>query len=478
MAPTRRGARRTTAAATTAEAAAEVEHEPAATTPAEGGGGGRGGRRAVARSIKKPAADTADAAEPVKAGRKKTAKRTADEDDEGEEEDREAAAEDEAKAKRPKKSPASPAAPTRRGRRGKAAAVSEPDVPDSPDELPEEPAASAKPASATVTAAATTVGVDDDSDFVEPASKPTNKTMPEKYSLADPANGAAAGEAGAVVKICSWNVAGVQAALKKGLVDYVRAENPDVLCLQETKTAGEPKEGLLKDLYPHQFWTSPPTGEKKGRYYGGVAVLSKVRPISWTGGIGVPEDDEGRAVVAEFESLHLIHTYVPNASTKLVRLPEKQRYNSAMEALMKRLDATGKPVVWCGDLNVAHDAIDLNNPKGNVRNAGFTVEERGDFSRILSGGATSTPGPAAVASAVGAAAPFVDVWRQLHPRVRDYSYFGYRQNCRERYAGWRLDYFVASRRLVEQVRGCVMRTDAYGAADHVPLVLALARVRL
>ncbi|KAI9336648.1 Endonuclease/exonuclease/phosphatase [Zopfochytrium polystomum] len=312
-------------------------------------------------------------------------------------------------------------------------------------------------------------------DYILPASRPTNSVMPGVYTFhtLPPAPAGTAGTSANPdeVKIITWNVAGIKAALGKGMLAYIAAENPDVVCLQETKTVGEPDGGLLRDVYPFQYWSGLPAGEtKKSKYYGGVALLSKIAPVAVSGeiGVGMPMDGEGRAVVAEFRDFHLINTYVPNASTALARLPDKQKYNAALETLMNRLDKT-KPVLWTGDLNVSHKEIDLANPKTNTKSPGFTPEERADFSRILAGPSDPSSSPA-----------FVDVWRHLNPNVQDYSYFSYRFAARAKYIGWRLDYFVVSRRAVDNgnVRGCVMRTEAYGAADHVPVVLGLRSLRL
>ncbi|KAI8846606.1 exodeoxyribonuclease III [Chytridium lagenaria] len=260
------------------------------------------------------------------------------------------------------------------------------------------------------------------------------------------------------VKITTWNIVSINSSMKKGLLTYLSAEDADVICLCETKTAGK-VDGILEEKYPYQYWSVKDISTKNS-YWAGVAVLSKVEPKSIKHGLGKDElDNEGRVIILEYQDFYLVHTYMPNASKELVRLTYKQTYNSEIEKLMKDLD-TKKPVIWTGDLNVAHTAMDLARPDGNPKSAGFTKEERGDFTRILDGG-------------------FVDTWRAKHPKeLKGYTYFGFRGNARGKYLGWRLDYFVVSKRFMENVHDSIIRSEAYGASDHVPIVLVLKDVAL
>ncbi|KAJ3214941.1 hypothetical protein HDU67_001029 [Dinochytrium kinnereticum] len=286
---------------------------------------------------------------------------------------------------------------------------------------------------------------DASSDAVDPASKPSKRAKVEKLiiptdttdTLPHPTNlslpeSLKYDEIGeGKIKISCWNIVSLQSSTKKGFERYLEAEDADVVCLCETKTAGR-VEGVMEGRYPFQYW-SEKDEKTKNSYWAGVAVFSKVEPVK---------------------------TYMPNASKDLVRLPIKQTYNSEIETLMKELDLT-KPVVWTGDLNVAHSVIDLARPQTNQRAAGFTKEERDDFSRILDGG-------------------FVDTWRSLHPKeVKGYTYFSFRFQAREKYMGWRLDYFVVSKRLMEKhVHDSIIRSEAWGASDHVPIVLVLKDLKL
>ncbi|KAJ2804425.1 hypothetical protein H4R21_001646 [Coemansia helicoidea] len=282
---------------------------------------------------------------------------------------------------------------------------------------------------------------------------PTNKTMPTDYSFIAPAPQDA-------LRIVSYNVNSLAASCKKGFKEYVAAEDPDVLCLQETK-ANQPLALVLsKASFPHQYWHC--SRARKG--YSGTAVFSKVKPLSvkygFDAGVEGDSDDEGRLISLEFESFHLVACYVPNAGEKLVRLDRRMRWDEAMRAHLAGREQT-KPVVYTGDLNVAHSEIDLARPDTNHRSAGFTDEERGSFSTTLA----------------GAGAPRVDAFRHLYPAAtaEAYTYFGYRAGCRDRAVGWRLDYFVVSSALLPRVQDVIVRNQCYGASDHVPLVLHLAK---
>jgi len=237
------------------------------------------------------------------------------------------------------------------------------------------------------------------------------------------------------MKIVSYNVGSLNASLKKGFKNYLEAENPDIICIQETKV-NAPTHDISRKDYPYQYWTFSTV--KKG--YSGCAVFSKIKPLSVEYGIGCAKfDDEGRNLVLEFENYYLIATYVPNAGNKLVRLDFKQEYSSTIEKFFKKLEEK-KPIIWAGDLNVAHQKIDLAKPDSNLRSAGYTIEERTDFTRILS----SNP-------------PRIDTFRHFHPKDQIYSYFSYRFNCHAKNIGWRLDYFVVSEKLLPQIKDSLIR---------------------
>ncbi|KAJ2039418.1 hypothetical protein GGI08_008199 [Coemansia sp. S2] len=279
---------------------------------------------------------------------------------------------------------------------------------------------------------------------------PTNKTMPTSYDFI-------AVKPDACYKLVSYNVNSLQAACKKGFKEYLNAEDPDVICLQETK-ANQPMAFLVsKKQYPFQYWHCSKT--KKG--YAGTAVFSKIKPVSVAYGLGTTGlDTEGRVITLEFGSFHFVACYVPNAGEKLVRLERRMEWDVRMSEFLTGLEAS-KPVVYAGDLNVAHHEVDLARPDTNKRSAGFTVEERGGFTALLSGGKDSR----------------VDTFRSIYPdaRAEGYTYFGYRANCREKSVGWRLDYFVVSQPLMQRVADVIVRNECYGASDHVPIVLYLKK---
>ncbi|RKP23689.1 Endonuclease/exonuclease/phosphatase, partial [Syncephalis pseudoplumigaleata] len=282
---------------------------------------------------------------------------------------------------------------------------------------------------------------------------PTQKEMPNRYEYA-------AAEKDQL-KIVSWNICSLNASVKKGMGKYILGEKPDILCLQETKLQTAPATlaaaGLAELDYPYTYFACSTV--QKG--YAGTAILSRYKPESVA--YGLPETDEaqcteGRTITLEFRHFYLVACYVPNAGSQLVRLDRRQKWDRAMRQYLRRLDAN-KPVVWCGDLNVCHREMDIARPDNNRRSAGFTDEER----QLADADATADP----------ALAPFVDTWRQLHPHNRRYTYFSYRFNCRSKYMGWRLDYFIASRRLLERVLASEIRDEVYGASDHVPIMLLL-----
>ena len=249
------------------------------------------------------------------------------------------------------------------------------------------------------------------------------------------------------MKFVSWNVNGLRAAMGKGFPEAFAALDADVFCLQETKL--QPGQLALDLPGYHQYWNS---AEKKG--YSGTAVFSKTEPLSVRYGIGVEEHDhEGRVITLEFPDLWFVTVYTPNAQDGLVRLPYRMQWEDAFLAYIKSLDAT-KPVVFGGDLNVAHEEIDLKNPKSNRRNAGFSDEERQKMTDLLAAG-------------------YVDTFRALYPDVTEaYSWWSYRFRARERNAGWRIDYFIVSERLRDRIEAASIHAEITGS-DHCPVELIL-----
>ena len=249
------------------------------------------------------------------------------------------------------------------------------------------------------------------------------------------------------MKLISWNVNGLRACVGKGFTEFVEAQQPDILCLQETKLqAGQidlPMEGY------HAYWNY---AEKKG--YSGTALFTKTEPLAVTYGIGIPEHDkEGRVITAEFADFYMITVYTPNSQNELTRLSYRMTWEDAFLSYLKELEQK-KPVIFCGDLNVAHREIDLKNPKSNHKNAGFTDEERGKFARLLENG-------------------FVDTFRYFYPEQEGiYSWWSYRFHAREKNAGWRIDYFLVSGCLKERLDDAVIYTDVFGS-DHCPVGLFL-----
>ena len=249
------------------------------------------------------------------------------------------------------------------------------------------------------------------------------------------------------MKLVSWNVNGLRACVGKGFEDVFRQFEADFFCLQETKM----QEGQLDLQFPgyESFWNY---AEKKG--YSGTAIYSRHKPISVSYGIGVEEHDhEGRVVTLELPDFYLVTVYTPNSQDELRRLDYRMRWETAFQAYLKSLDAN-KPVIVCGDMNVAHQEIDLKNPKTNRRNAGFTDEERARMSELLNSG-------------------FTDTFRFFYPDATDiYSWWSYRFRAREKNAGWRIDYFLTSSRLDSRLKAASIHTDIYGS-DHCPVSLVL-----
>lgn len=249
------------------------------------------------------------------------------------------------------------------------------------------------------------------------------------------------------MKLISWNVNGLRACVGKGFEESFKALDADVFCLQETKM--QPDQAILELPGYRQFWNS---AEKKG--YSGTAVFTRIEPQQVSYGIGAEEyDHEGRVITLEFEELYLVTVYTPNAQRGLERLSYRMGWEDAFRAYLQRLDAQ-KPVVVCGDLNVAHQEIDLKNPKTNHHNAGFTDEERGKFTELLEAG-------------------FIDTFRTLYPeRTGIYTWWSYLRKARNTNAGWRIDYFVASERLRGRIKDATIHNEIFGS-DHCPVGLEL-----
>ncbi len=240
----------------------------------------------------------------------------------------------------------------------------------------------------------------------------------------------------------SWNVNGFRACLGKGFAEFFADADADFVCLQETKMQPGQAE-FLPDGY-HQYWNS---AEKKG--YSGTAVFAKTEPVSVKFGIGIPEHDtEGRAITLEYENFFLLCVYTPNAQKELARLDYRMSWEDALRGYITELDKM-KPVIYCGDLNVAHEEIDLKNPKTNHHSAGFSDEERGKFTELLSSG-------------------FTDTFRALYPDKIEYSWWSYIMKAREKNVGWRIDYFVVSDRIFGNVRDSFILGDVMGS-DHCPV---------
>lgn len=248
------------------------------------------------------------------------------------------------------------------------------------------------------------------------------------------------------MNIVSWNVNGLRAITGKNFYDFINEFNPDILCLQETKIqAGQIDLNLSE--YKQYFCYA----DKKG--YSGTAILSKVKPLNVSYGIGIDEHDhEGRVITAEYENFYLVCAYIPNSQTELKRLDYRRVFNSAIEEYLVNLDKT-KPVLFCGDLNVAHKEIDIKNPKTNLRNAGFTIEERDDFTRLLSRG-------------------FTDSFRALYPDEVKYSWWSYKFKAREKNTGWRIDYFVVSNRFMSEIKDAYILNEVMGS-DHCPVGITI-----
>ncbi len=244
------------------------------------------------------------------------------------------------------------------------------------------------------------------------------------------------------MKFISWNVNGFRSVLTKGFAHFFAEIDADFVCLQETKM--QPGQAEFEAPGYHQYWYS---AEKKG--YSGTAVFAKEEPLSVRYGISVAEHDtEGRVITLEYADFYLLCVYTPNAKRELERLADRMDWEDALRGYICALD-TQKPVIYCGDLNVAHQEIDLKNPKTNRRSAGFTDEERGKFTQLLSAG-------------------FADTFRRLYPDRVEYSWWSYMMKAREKNVGWRIDYFVVSDRLMPRVKDSFILGEIMGS-DHCPV---------
>ncbi len=250
------------------------------------------------------------------------------------------------------------------------------------------------------------------------------------------------------MRLVSWNVNGLRACVRKGFLDYFREIDADIFCIQEIKL----QEGQIElDLEGYrQYWNY---AEQKG--YSGTAVFTKIEPLSVNYGVGIEEhDQEGRVITLEFEEFYLVNVYTPNSQRELTRLDYRMDWEDMFRDYLKDLDSK-KPVILCGDLNVAHREIDLKNPKTNRRNAGFTDEERSKMTKLLESG-------------------FIDTFRYFYPDKEDaYTWWSYMRKSRERNIGWRIDYFIVSERLKENLVDSEIHSEVMGS-DHCPVLLEIA----
>ena len=251
------------------------------------------------------------------------------------------------------------------------------------------------------------------------------------------------------VKLISWNVNGLRAVLKKNFLDYLEVEKPDVLCLQETKCSPDDVEQLWPAAYT-TYWNS---AEKKG--YSGTAIFAKNRPLKVIPHIDIAEHDrEGRVLAAEFADFFLVNVYVPNAKRDLSRLAYRQKWDRDFLGYLKKLEKT-KPVIFCGDLNVAHTEMDLANPRANIHNHGFTPEERAGFGAFVKAG-------------------FLDTFREFEKAGGHYTWWSQMGGARSRNVGWRIDYFLISKSLRPRLRRAFIRPEV-GGSDHCPVGIELKR---
>ena len=249
------------------------------------------------------------------------------------------------------------------------------------------------------------------------------------------------------MKLISWNVNGIRACLNKGFLDFFNKENADIFCIQETKMQEGQIELKLEGYY--QYWNS---AEKKG--YSGTAIFTKVKPLKVFYGMGIEEHDkEGRVITLEFDKFYMVNVYTPNSKRELERLEYRMVWEDEFRKYLLKLNET-KPVIMCGDLNVAHEEIDLKNPKTNRHNAGFTDEERNKMTELLKSG-------------------FTDSFRYLYPEKENiYSWWSYMFHAREKNAGWRIDYFIVSKLIETQIKEAIIYTEILGS-DHCPVGLEI-----
>jgi len=251
------------------------------------------------------------------------------------------------------------------------------------------------------------------------------------------------------MKLISWNVNGIRAIMQKNALESVWALQPDILCLQEIKAQPEQLAVEMQNIggYHSHFHSA----ERKG--YSGVALYTKVKPLSIQYGIGHDElDREGRTLTAEYEEFYLVNCYVPNAQAELARLGLRMEFNDALKNFMINLESQ-KPIILCGDLNVAHQPIDLKHPKSNENNPGYSIEERSKFSELLDAG-------------------FIDIFRHCYPQRVAYTWWSYRMQARQKDVGWRIDYFVISPKLLARVQDVVIHDQVMGS-DHCPVELEI-----
>ncbi|MDO4282414.1 MAG: exodeoxyribonuclease III [Clostridia bacterium] len=250
------------------------------------------------------------------------------------------------------------------------------------------------------------------------------------------------------MKLISWNVNGLRACLTKGFEDFFRNIDADIFCIQETKMQAEQAEHIKFEGY-YQFMNS---AEKKG--YSGTAIFTKIKPLNVTYGIGIEEHDkEGRIITLEYDNFFLVNCYTPNSKRELERLEYRMTWEDEILQYLKSLDQV-KPVIYCGDLNVAHEEIDIKNPKTNHFSAGFTDQERDKMTTLLKNG-------------------FIDTFRTLYPDKKDaYSWWSYMRNAREKNIGWRIDYFIISESIQEKLKNASIYHEIYGS-DHCPIGIDL-----
>ena len=251
------------------------------------------------------------------------------------------------------------------------------------------------------------------------------------------------------MRLITWNVNGLRAAVKKGFKDFFDNIDADIFCIQETKMQVEQLDNETKEIFNkyYEYWNS---AIRKG--YSGTAVFSKKEPISVKYGMGIEEhDNEGRLITLEYEDFYLINCYTPNSKRELERLPYRMIWEDELRKYLKELDKT-KPIIYCGDLNVAHNEIDLKNSKSNIGNCGFTYEERGKMTELLNSG-------------------FIDTFRYKYPTKEDsYTWWSYMGRAREKNVGWRIDYFIISDKIKGKINDVIIHDDIFGS-DHCPVEL-------